>query len=115
MRVCLKNLIGNAIKYNKPGGKIELAAEQDESDVTITVRDTGIGISTEDQQRIFGKFFRSDDDEVRKRTGHGLGLSLVHEIVKLHHGQIQLSSKPGEGSEFVISFKKENTMLKDAI
>jgi signal transduction histidine kinase len=52
---------------------------------------------------------------VRKRTGHGLGLSLVNEIVKLHHGKIQLNSKPGEGSEFVISFKKENNMLKDAI
>ncbi len=115
VRVCLNNLISNAIKYNKPGGKIELIAEENDMEVIIRVRDTGIGISAEDQHRIFSKFFRSDDDEVRKRTGHGLGLSLVNEIVKLHHGKIQLNSNPGEGSEFVISFKKENNMLKDAI
>jgi signal transduction histidine kinase len=115
VRVCVNNLISNAIKYNKPGGKIELSAEQNDMEVLIRVRDTGIGISPEDQHRIFSKFFRSDDDEVRKRSGHGLGLSLVNEIVKLHHGKIQLNSNPGEGSEFVISFKKENNMLKDAI
>jgi len=115
VRVCLNNLISNAIKYNNPGGKIELIAEEYDTEVNIRVRDTGIGISPEDQHRIFSKFFRSDDDEVRKRTGHGLGLSLVNEIVKLHHGKIQLNSTPGEGSEFVISFKKENNMLKDAI
>ena len=115
MRVCINNLISNAIKYNGPGGRIELGAEESDTDVSIHVRDTGIGISPEDQHRIFSKFFRSDDDEVRKRTGHGLGLSLVNEIVKLHHGKIQLNSTPGEGSEFVISFKKEHNMLKDAI
>ena len=115
VRVCLNNLISNAIKYNNPGGKIELIAEENDTEVIIRVRDTGIGISPEDQHRIFSKFFRSDDDEVRKRTGHGLGLSLVNEIVKLHHGKIQLNSTPGEVSEFVISFKKENNMLKDAI
>lgn len=115
VRVCLNNLISNAIKYNKPDGRIELIAEQNDGEIIIRVRDTGIGISAEDQHCIFSKFFRSDDDEVRKRTGHGLGLSLVNEIVKLHHGKIQLNSKPGEGSEFVISFKKESNMLKDAI
>ena len=115
VRVSINNLISNAIKYNKPGGKIELIAEENDKEVIIRVRDTGIGISEEDQHRIFSKFYRSDDDEVRKRTGHGLGLSLVHETVKLHHGKIQLNSTPGEGSEFVMSFKKENNMLKDAV
>ena len=93
----------------------ELIAEDNDTEVIIRVRDTGIGISPEDQHRVFSKFFRSDNEEVRKRTGHGLGLSLVNEIVKLHHGRLQLNSKPGEGSEFVISFKKENNMLKDVI
>ncbi|MGB5517602.1 MAG: ATP-binding protein, partial [Gammaproteobacteria bacterium] len=115
VRVCINNLISNAIKYNKPGGRIELIAEQDDMEVIIRVRDNGIGISAEDQHRIFSKFFRSDDDAVRERSGHGLGLSLVNEIVKLHNGKIQLNSNPGQGSEFVISFKKENNMLKDAI
>jgi PAS domain S-box-containing protein len=115
VRVSINNLISNAIKYNRPGGKIELIAEENEMEIIIRVRDTGIGISEQDQHRIYNKFFRSDDDEVRKRTGHGLGLSLVHEAVKLHHGKIQLHSTPGEGSEFVLSFTKENNMLKDVI
>jgi len=115
VRVSINNLINNAIKYNNPGGKVELIAEENDMEVIIRVRDTGIGISEEDQHRIFSKFYRADDEEVRKRSGHGLGLSLVHETVKLHHGRIQLNSSPGEGSEFVISFKKENYMLKDAI
>jgi len=115
VRISINNLINNAIKYNNPGGKVELIAEENDMEVIIRVHDTGIGISEEDQHRIFSKFYRSDDDEVRKRSGHGLGLSLVHEAVKLHHGSIQLNSSPGEGSEFIISFKKENNMLKDAI
>jgi len=92
-----------------------LSAEESDKEIIIRVRDSGIGISEQDQQRIFGKFFRSDDDEVRKRSGHGLGLSLVHETVKLHHGKITLNSEPGKGSEFVISFAKESNMLKDVI
>jgi PAS domain S-box-containing protein len=115
VRVCINNLVSNAIKYNRPDGKIELSAEHQDNEIIIRVRDTGIGISADDQQLIFSKFYRSDDAEVRKRTGHGLGLSLVNEIVKLHHAKIQLNSTPGEGSEFVITFNRESQMLKDAI
>ena len=119
IRQVLMNLVGNAIKFTHQGEVSLEAVVEKTSDHQIllgfTVTDTGIGISPEDQHRIFSKFFRSDDDEVRKRTGHGLGLSLVNEIVKLHNGKIQLNSTPGEGAEFVISFKKENHMLKDAI
>jgi two-component system sensor histidine kinase VicK len=115
VRVSVNNLVSNAIKYNRPGGKVELSAEENEQEINIRVRDTGIGIAERDQQRIYNKFFRSEDDEVRQRTGHGLGLSLVYEAVKLHNGKIQLTSKPGEGSEFVMSFTKESNMLQDVI
>ena len=115
VRVSINNLISNAIKYNRPGGKIELIAEENDIEIIIRVRDSGIGISEQDQHHIFDKFFRSEDEEVRKRTGHGLGLSLVHETVKLHHGEIYINSTPGEGAEFVMSFTKESNMLKDAI
>ena len=115
VRISINNLIGNAIKYNRPDGKIELIAEENETEITIRVRDSGIGISEKDQHLIYSKFYRSDDEEVRKRSGHGLGLSLVHETVKLHHGKMQLHSTPGEGSEFVMSFTKESNMLKDVI
>ena len=115
VRISINNLISNAIKYNRPGGKVELSAEENEQEIIIRVRDTGIGIAEQDQRSIYNKFFRSEDDEVRQRSGHGLGLSLVHEAVKLHHGKIQLHSTPGEGSEFVISFSKESNMLKSVI
>ena len=115
VRVSVNNLISNAIKYNRPGGKVELSAEENEQEIIIRVRDTGIGIAEQDQHRIYNKFFRSEDDEVRQRSGHGLGLSLVYEAVKLHNGKIQLNSKPGEGSEFVMSFTKESNMLQDVI
>ena len=115
VRISINNLISNAIKYNRPGGKVELSAEENETEIIIRVRDTGIGIAEQDQHSIYNKFFRSEDDEVRQRSGHGLGLSLVQEAVKLHHGKIQLHSTPGEGSEFVMSFTKESNMLKSVI
>ena len=115
VRVSINNLISNAIKYNQPGGKVELIAEENDTEIIIRVRDSGIGISEQDQHRIFEKFFRSEDEEVRKRTGHGLGLSLVHETVKLHNGEISINSSPSEGTEFVMRFNKESNMLKDAV
>ena len=115
VRVSINNLISNAIKYTDPGGKVDLIAEENDREIIIRVRDSGIGISEEDQQHIFSKFYRSEDDEVRQRTGHGLGLSLVEEAVKLHHGTITINSTPGQGSEFVISFTKESSMLQDAV
>ncbi len=115
VRISINNLVSNAIKYNRPGGKVELIAEENDMEMIIRVRDTGIGISEQDRHRVFSKFFRSEDEEVRKRTGHGLGLSLVNEVVKLHHGKIQIHSTPGEGTEFVISFSKESNMLRDVI
>ena len=115
VRISINNLISNAIKYNRPGGKIELSAEENELEIIIRVSDTGIGIAEQDQHSIYNKFFRSENDDVRERSGHGLGLSLVHETVKLHHGKIELNSTPGEGSEFVMSFTKESNMLKDVV
>jgi len=115
VRVSINNLISNAIKYSRPGGKIELVAEETGEEIIIRVRDSGIGISEQDQHHIFEKFFRSEDEEVRKRTGHGLGLSLVNETVKLHNGEININSSPGEGAEFEMRFTKESNMLKDAV
>lgn len=115
VRISINNLISNAIKYNQPDGKIELIVEENDTEIIIRVRDSGIGISEQDQHRVFEKFFRSENEEVRKSTGHGLGLSLVYETVKLHHGEIHINSAPGKGAEFVMSFTKESNMLKDAI
>ena len=73
----------------------------------IRVIDEGYGISEEDQKHIFEKFFRSDDNNIREQTGHGLGLSLTQQIVHTHHGEIMVTSAPGQGSMFQIRLEKD--------
>jgi signal transduction histidine kinase len=114
MRIAINNLLSNAIKYSDPGGTVTLTVEETEYTIRIAVRDAGIGITPEDQKRIFEKFYRSDNDSVRQREGHGLGLPLARKIIQLHHGTLSVTSKPGEGSEFVVDFDKETELLKQA-
>lgn len=114
MRVAINNLLTNAIKYNRPHGEVRLELEELPETVRITVKDSGIGIAAEDQLRIFDKFYRSEDDTVRGLSGHGLGLSLVRDIVNLHNGKISVHSELGSGSEFVIEFYKESEQLRKA-
>lgn len=105
-RIALNNLLTNAIKYNRQGGSVTLAARNEDNDIVISVRDTGIGIAAADQDRIFDKFYRvSEGDAPVKRGGHGLGLYLAAQIVELHHGRIVLDSEPGVGSTFSIHLK----------
>jgi len=115
LRVAINNLLTNAIKYNRPGGEVTLAAEESDEAISIVVKDTGVGIDEGDVDRIFDKFFRSDCESVRKTSGHGLGLALARQIVELHHGTLSVSSVPGEGSEFVIELRKEPGLVRQAI
>ena len=115
MRIAINNLLTNAIKYSDPGGVVTMTAEESDETVRVSVKDNGVGISPEDQERIFDKFYRSESDAVRKRSGHGLGLSLAHEIIQLHHGTLSVNSMPGAGSEFIIEFSKEASLLKQAV
>jgi signal transduction histidine kinase len=96
----LTNLVTNAIRYTPPGGRISISACDCDGVVRVTVSDTGIGISAEDQQRLFERFFRSDDPMVRQQTGTGLGLSIAHSLVELHGGRMTLQSELGKGSTF---------------
>ncbi|NNJ93351.1 MAG: PAS domain-containing protein [Halobacteria archaeon] len=115
MRIALNNLLTNAIKYSDPGGMVSMTVEESEQTLRVSVKDNGVGISPEDQDRIFDKFFRSENEAVRKRSGHGLGLSLAREIIQLHHGTLDVNSTPGAGSEFIIEFSKEANLLKQAV
>ena len=112
MRIAINNLLTNAIKYSNPGGSVSLNAEETDSSVRISVRDTGIGIDGAELEKIFEKFYRSSSSEVRKRVGHGMGLALAREIVQLHQGTLTVNSEPGKGSEFTIEFRKEADLLK---
>lgn len=115
LRVALNNLLTNAIKYNRPDGVVTLSAEEDEQMLRICVRDTGLGIDPNDQEKIFDKFYRSKEDTVRQQTGHGLGLSLARDIVQLHNATLSVSSVVGEGTEFTIEFQKSTGLVKQAI
>ncbi|WP_282020238.1 sensor histidine kinase [Planomicrobium okeanokoites] len=95
------NLLTNAIKYNKPGGSIEIALKTIGPDVIVTFKDTGTGIAAEALPQLFDRFYRGD--AARKKDGTGLGLSIVEQIVQLHHGTIKVNSKIGEGSEFILT------------
>jgi signal transduction histidine kinase len=96
----LINLISNAYKYTPDGGRIRVQAGRKGGYVRCAVSDTGIGISAEDQERLFTKFFRSEDPEVRERQGTGLGLCIVKSLVELHGGQIEVESQLGKGTTF---------------
>lgn len=115
LRIAINNLLTNAIKYNISEGSVTLTAEETDDRIFIRVKDTGIGISEEDKIRIFEKFYRSEDEEVRNRTGHGLGLALANDIIQLHHGTLSVNSTPGEGSEFIIEFIKDASWIDKAI
>ena len=105
-RIALNNLLTNAIKYNRAGGSVTLSARNEDNEIVISVRDTGIGIAAADQGRIFDKFYRvSESDAPVKRGGHGLGLYLAAQIVELHHGRMVIESEPGVGSTFSIHLK----------
>lgn len=95
------NLVENAIKYGKDGGRVTCKARQEGQHAIITVCDDGIGIAPENLEHIFDRFFRADS--ARNRSGSGLGLSIVQWIVQLHRGQIQVESTLGKGSCFIVT------------
>lgn len=99
------NLIVNAIKYTETG-KVEVGIEEEEQFGTIFVRDTGIGISPSDINRIFERFYRVDKDRSRELGGTGLGLAIVKHIAEAHSSKILVSSEPGKGSTFSFKLKK---------
>lgn len=97
----LYNLISNAIKYNVEGGSVVVSLATGKDEATITVSDTGIGMSRQQLRHLYTRFF--DGDYRRQNiTGTGLGLALVHDLVKLHHGHIECQSKEGEGTTFTV-------------
>ena len=104
-RIALNNLLTNAIKYNRPGGSVTLSARNEDHEIVIGVRDTGIGIAAAERERVFDKFYRVSESGAAARGGHGLGLYLAAQIVELHHGRLTVDSEPGVGSTFSIHLK----------
>lgn len=101
------NLCDNAIKYNDPGGSVKIQIEDTEAAVSLSVRDNGIGIAPEHQERIFERFYRVDKSHSRQSGGTGLGLSIVKHTVQYHQGRIALESTPGKGTVIKVIFDKK--------
>jgi len=99
---CVLNLLDNAIKYSRQQREIRVMVGQREGWVEIAVADRGIGIAPGDRKRIFEKFVRLENGLVHDVRGAGLGLSLVDQIMRAHHGRIEVNSTPGEGSTFTL-------------
>ena len=107
----LINLTENAIKYNKPGGSVTVQVFKSAQEANITISDTGIGIAEENLPRLFERFYRVDKGRSRQMGGTGLGLAIVKHIVRSMNGEIEVHSKLGEGTEFLITLPlapKEN-------
>ena len=100
------NLCDNAIKYNRPNGLAEISVRETENTVLLSVRDTGIGIAKEEQERIFERFYRVDKARSKAIGGTGLGLSIVKHGAMYHHAQIHIESDVGKGTTVTVWFPK---------
>jgi signal transduction histidine kinase len=105
LQLLLSNLLDNALKYTPDGGRVEIGAEFAPAEVRITVRDTGIGIDDGDLPRIWDRLYRADKS--RSQRGLGLGLSLVKAFVEAHGGTAHVTSQPGQGSVFTVTFPRK--------
>jgi len=100
----IKNLTENAVRYNNQNGKVMVKIKENAESVQITVSDTGIGISSEEQVRVFERFYRVEKSRSQKSGGTGLGLSIVKHICALYGWKLSLKSKLGLGTEITVSF-----------
>ena len=101
------NLCDNAIKYNLSGGKVEIMVDRKDEEAVLCVKDKGIGIAPEHQDRVFERFYRVDKSHSKSSGGTGLGLSIVKHAVKYHHGKLELKSEIGKGTEITVHFPIE--------
>jgi len=103
------NLLSNAAKYTLPGGKITIGAQHIDDEVVFSVTDTGIGIKKEDQKRIFQRYYRTEDVQLRDIPGTGLGLYITKRLVELQQGRIWFESTYNQGTTFFFSLSTAET------
>jgi signal transduction histidine kinase len=103
----LRKLLENAIKFSDPPDPVSVALTQDEIAVRLTVRDHGVGIDDENLAQVFDRFYQVDPSHTRSASGTGVGLTIAHEIVRLHGGAIEVDSGEGRGSSFTLVLPRE--------
>ncbi len=105
MEIILNNLVSNAVKYNKDGGRVEVSLDETDEGVRIEVTDTGIGMTEEEAAKLFEEFVRIKNKNTRNILGSGLGLSIVRKLATMYHGDTKVRSRPGEGSTFTVTLQ----------
>lgn len=108
----LSNLMGNAVKYNRPGGFVQTDITMDSTSLSIRVEDNGIGIAKEDQKRIFERFYRVDKGRSKRVVGTGLGLSIVKHVTEFYGGCVSVESQSGVGSTFLVQLPAASLVQK---
>ena len=108
LKQALRALVDNAVKYSPEGGIICLDASENREETTIRVTDTGIGIAKSEQPKIFGRFYRVDQDRSREKGGNGLGLAIVKLIVDAHQGNITVKSEKDKGTSIAIHLPQKS-------
>ena len=111
IEIVLNNLISNGIKYNIPKGKLDIQLLKNEQSIQIIVKDTGIGISDEDQKKLFKEFVRIKNENTKNISGSGLGLSIVKRIIDNYDAEITVQSRIGEGSQFCVNFNNQENNI----
>ena len=111
LRQVLINLLGNAIKFSDPEGHIGINCGKDETGISIAIKDSGCGITEEEQQQIFEVFHQVESSAENLQNGTGLGLALVKSLVKLLGGSVSIKSKYGAGSTFTLHFVHKVNIL----
>jgi signal transduction histidine kinase len=104
IELIFSNLLTNAVKYNRPGGKVVVRITPTKSYISIQVEDTGIGMNQEETKRLFQDFVRIKNEKTRMIPGTGLGLSTVSKVVSLYNGKVELNSKPDQGTIIEVLF-----------
>ena len=98
----ITNVLSNAYRYTEDGGRISVIAAIDGGHATLAIKDTGAGIHPDDHERVFERFFRSEQPGPRPPGSTGLGLAIARSLIELQRGEIRLESAPGEGSTFTL-------------
>ena len=115
MEIVLCNLLSNALKYTKPQDEIVMQVDKDSEYCMISIKDTGIGMHTEDLEKIFDRFFQIKSANSARMIGSGIGLSFSKKIIELHHGSIAVKSEPNVGTEFVIKLSMNPSVYQGAV
>lgn len=107
IEIIFNNLVSNAVKYNRDGGKVDIDIVENETQIEIVVADTGIGMTQEETARLFQEFVRIKNEKTREITGTGLGLSILKKLVETYDGTVTVESTPDVGTKFKVLLPKK--------